>query len=96
MAEEQKYDWGGGGGGGWRERLQSSQLSARSVHMRRSKIGGAKAPLALPPGSAALDECYVAKWCEKSNSSMRSAVVVQERVSLSGSKDNLKLTCCNC
>ena len=35
----------GGGGGGLRERLRSSQLSARSVRVRRSKIGGAKAPL---------------------------------------------------
>ena len=28
------------------------------------------------------DGCYVAKWREKSNSSRKSAVVVQERVSL--------------
>ena len=42
------------------------------------------------------DGCYVAKWCEKSNSSRKSAVVVQERVSLLGSTDNLKLTCWNC
>ena len=33
------------------------------------------------------DGCYVAKWCEKSVSSRRSAVVVQERVSLSASTD---------
>ena len=40
VAVEQKYDPdGGGGGSGWRERLQSSRLSARSVHVRRSKIG---------------------------------------------------------
>ena len=43
VAAEQKYDWGG-----WRERLQSSHLSARSIRVRRAKIG-----LALP-GSAAL------------------------------------------
>ena len=37
--------------GGLRERLRSSRLSTRSVHVRRSKIGGAKAPppLVLPP-----------------------------------------------
>ena len=40
--------------GGWRERLQSSRLSTRSVHVQRSKIGGAKTLLAPPPGSAAL------------------------------------------
>ena len=31
---------GGGGGGGWRERLRGSRLSARSVSVRRSRIGG--------------------------------------------------------
>ena len=36
-------------GGGWRERLRSSLLSARSVRVRRSRIGGAKAPPAPPP-----------------------------------------------
>ena len=34
------------------------------------------------------------KWREKSNSSRRSAVVVQEKAF--GSTDNLKLTCWNC
>ena len=43
---EQKYDRGGGG---LAERLWSSQLFAQRVRMRRSRIGGAKAP-----GSAAL------------------------------------------
>ena len=43
----------GRGGGGWHERLQSSQLSVRRVHMRRSKLGGFSPP--SPPGSAALD-----------------------------------------
>ena len=42
------------------------------------------------------DGCYVAKRREKKNSSRKSAVVVQERVSLLGSADNLKLTCWNC
>ena len=41
VAVERKYDWWG-----WHERLQSSQLSVRNVCMRRSRIGGAKAPLA--------------------------------------------------
>ena len=36
-------------GGGWHERLQSSRLSAQSICMRRSRIEGAKAPLAPPP-----------------------------------------------
>ena len=43
------YASGGGteirlGGGGWRDRLQSSRLSAQSVRMQRSKIGGLKPP----------------------------------------------------
>ena len=42
-ALEQKYNRGG-----WREGLRSSRLSARSVRVQRSKIGGAKAPLAPP------------------------------------------------
>ena len=41
VAAEQKYDWGD-----CRERLRSSRSSAQSVCVRRSKIGGAKAPLA--------------------------------------------------
>ena len=45
VAAEQKYDRGGGG---LCERLRSSRLSVWSVHVRRSKIGGVKAPLALP------------------------------------------------
>ena len=36
VAVEQKYN----GGGGWHERLQSSRLSVRSIHVRRAKIGG--------------------------------------------------------
>ena len=39
-AAEQKYDWEG-----WLERLRGSRLSAQSVHMRGSRIGG---PLASP------------------------------------------------
>ena len=35
VAVEQKYAWGG-----WCERLRSSRLSARSVHVQRSKSGG--------------------------------------------------------
>ena len=42
-AAEQKYD-----PGGWCERLQSSQLSAQSVCVRRSRIGGAESPLSSP------------------------------------------------
>jgi len=47
VAAEQKYDWGG-----WHERLRSSRLFVRSICVRKSRIGGAKAPLAplvLPP-----------------------------------------------
>ena len=36
-------------GGGWHERLWHNQLSAWSVRMQRSRIGGTKSPLASPP-----------------------------------------------
>ena len=49
---EQKYDCGGS----WRERLQSSQLFAWSVHVWRSRIRG---PLAPPSGSAALGDLFI-------------------------------------
>ena len=45
------------GGRGWRERLQSSQLSAQSVYVQRPKIGGAKAP---PPVLSPLSSGW--KW----------------------------------
>ena len=50
----------------------------------------------LDSGAHIQDGCFVAKWCEKSISYRKSAVVVQERTSLSGSTENLKLSAWNC
>ena len=58
VVAEQKYDRGGGGGGGGLAWETAKQPIIRAkCHVRRSNIGGAKAPLAPPPpppSSAAL------------------------------------------
>ena len=56
------------------------QVSVLQLQVRESPLLVSQKP------NSGKDGCYVAKWCEKSISFRRLAVVVQERASLLGSK----------
>ena len=60
--------------------LVSNSSCSYKVRINESDVAGALS-------NSRKDGCFVAKWREKSNYSRRSAVVVQDRASLSGSTD---------